>query len=65
MTRALSRFVVPAIIAGSLTTAAPALAHHGGGGPQGPPGAANARSVVPSRVTSRVQRAEKALQPRR
>ena len=61
MTRALSRFVVPAVIAGSLITAAPALAHHGGGGPQGPPGAGRAQSVVPSRIASRVQRAEKAL----
>jgi len=61
MTRALSRFVVPAILAGSLITAAPALAHHGGGGPQGPPGAGRAQSVVPSRIASRVQRAEQAL----
>jgi hypothetical protein len=61
MTRALSRFVVPAILAGSLITAAPALAHHGGGGPQGPPGAGRAQSVVPSRIAGRVQRAEQAL----
>lgn len=60
MTRALSRFVVPVLIAGSLTTAAPALAHHGGG-PPGPRGGDRAQSVVPSRVSSRVQRAEKAL----
>ncbi len=62
MTRAFSRMLMPALIAGSLVTAAPALAQSQGGPPPGGGrGASDSQSAAPSRVTSRVRRAEKAL----
>jgi DNA-binding FrmR family transcriptional regulator len=63
MTRARSKLLVPALIAGSLLTAAPAVAHPGGPprGPGNPGAGAGRESAAPSRVTARVRRAEQAL----
>lgn len=62
MKRLLSHATAAALVAGSLTTAAPALAHDvGGHGPGDRRSASSTRSTVPSRVTNRLSRASAAL----